>query len=76
MAASGKENLKTLFETGKRPASKINTKGYIPMRWYQHRTQGGNFMTSLKNRLPMVAILATSQAPKSVPQALLIIGKQ
>jgi len=36
----------------------------MKMRWYQQRTQGGSFMTSLRNSAPSVGTLATSQAPK------------
>lgn len=76
IAASGSENLMTDFETGKSPAIKITTSGYIAIRWYQHRTHGGYFMTSLKKRLPNVARQATTHALKMVPQALLFIYKQ
>ena len=48
---------------------RIKTKGYMQMRWYQHKMQGGNFMISLKKRLPKVAIDATNQAPKRNAQA-------
>ena len=35
------------------------------MRWYQHRVQGGSFITSLKNRLPSAATSAPIQAQNS-----------
>jgi hypothetical protein len=38
------------------------------MRWYQHRTQGANPMTSLKNRLPSADTLASSQHAKTSVQ--------
>jgi len=66
----GKENLTTLLETGNKPASNTTTNGYMQMRWYQHSTQGGNFMISLKKRLPNVARQAINQALKIVPQAV------
>jgi hypothetical protein len=64
----GSENLTTLLETGNKPIIKITAIGYIQMRWYQHRTQGGYNITSLKKRLPKVATHATSQALNIVPQ--------
>jgi hypothetical protein len=33
----------------------------MAIRWYQHKTQGGNFIISLKNKLPIIARVATSQ---------------
>ena len=44
------------------------TSGKMKMRWYQHSTQGGSSMTSLKNSAPSVATMATSQAPKTAIQ--------
>jgi hypothetical protein len=45
--------------------AKIQTRGYIAMRWYQHKTHGGSFITSLKKRLPAVATAATNHAKYS-----------
>jgi hypothetical protein len=42
--------------------AKIQTRGYMAMRWYQHKTHGGSFITSLKKRLPAVATAATNHA--------------
>ena len=66
MKAKGSENLITVFETGNRPAKRMSTRGYIQILWYQQRTQGARFITSLKKRLPSEATQATSQALKSV----------
>lgn len=60
----GSENLMTLRSKGMSPIKKIITKGYIKIRWYQHKVQGGNLITSLKKRLPAVEMAATSQQPK------------
>jgi len=38
------------------------------MRWYQHRTQGANPMTSLKNKLPSAEMQAISQHAKTSTQ--------
>jgi len=35
--------------------------GYIAILWYQHKTQGGRFMTSEKNSEPKVAQSARDQ---------------
>jgi len=64
--AKGNEYLITDFETGKSPAKRISTKGYMQILWYQQSTQGGYIMTSLKKRLPSVATQATTQALKIV----------
>ena len=47
----------------------------MKMRWYQHSTQGGRLMTSLKNSAPSVAPPATSQAAKGSSQAVSADGK-
>jgi len=36
--------------------------GYMNMRWYQHKVHGGKDMTSLRKRLPNVAMDATIHA--------------
>ncbi|OGR05559.1 MAG: hypothetical protein A2511_00730 [Deltaproteobacteria bacterium RIFOXYD12_FULL_50_9] len=44
------------------------TNGNRHTRWYQHKTQGGNCMTSLKYRLPSVAMLAINQLRNKIVQ--------
>ena len=44
------------------PAPSTATSGYIAIRWYQHKTHGGNCITSLKKRLPTVATSAIIHA--------------
>jgi hypothetical protein len=41
----------------------------MKIRWYQHRTQGGSSMTSLKKRAPSVDPVAITQQPKRSAQA-------
>ena len=70
MPARGNVNFTTVLETGNNPAIRMTPSGYMQMRWYQHRTHGGSFITSLKKRLPSVARLAINHAVKIVPQAV------
>lgn len=53
---------------GNRPRARITTRGYRATRWYQHSLQMGTAMTSLKKRLPSVALNATMHAAKSSNQ--------
>ena len=41
----------------------------MAMRWYQHSTQTGTSMTSLKNRLVSVAAVTMAQAKTNNTQA-------
>jgi hypothetical protein len=43
----------------------------MKMRWYQHKEQGANSMTSLKNRLPSDEIAAIIQQMKIIVQFVL-----
>ena len=51
--------------------ARVITKGYMKILWYQHKTQGANSITSLKNRLPSIAMLAISQAMNRIIQLVL-----
>ena len=46
----------------------MKTKGNIKILWYQHKTQGGNSIIWLKNKLPSVDIPATIQHVKRIVQ--------
>jgi hypothetical protein len=61
----GRVSFKRALSRGNSPTKRIRTKGYMQIRWYQHRIQGGKSMTSLKKRLPRVAIKERIQAPKT-----------
>ena len=39
----------------------MNTNGYINILWYQQKEHGTKFITSLKNRLPKLAIVDTKK---------------
>ena len=43
---------------------RIITSGYIKIRWYQQSVHGINPICSLKNKLPIIAIIADNQAKR------------
>jgi hypothetical protein len=53
---------------GNSPASKTIVRENMKIRWYQHSEQGGNSMTSLKNKLPRVEAPAINQHAKRIYQ--------
>lgn len=58
---SGNENLTTARSNETTAGKRTRIRGYIHIRWYQQRVQGGKLITSLKNKLPTVAIQAVTQ---------------
>jgi hypothetical protein len=53
---------------GNNPIARIKTKGNKKILWYQHKTQGANSMTKLKNKLPKAETLTRSQQIKRIFQ--------
>ncbi|KPJ97815.1 MAG: hypothetical protein AMJ60_10240 [Desulfobacterales bacterium SG8_35] len=68
MIAKGRAYLTTLLSNGNNPAARIIIKGNKKILWYQHKTQGANSITWLKNKLPVAEIPATSQQRKRMFQ--------
>jgi hypothetical protein len=64
--ARGSAYLTTLLSKGKSPTANRMTRGKRNILWYQHNTQGANSITLLKNKLPRVEMVATSQHRKSI----------
>ena len=52
----------TLESYGNRPTARTKTIGYMAILWYQHSLQIGTSITSLKKRLPSVAVVTMSHA--------------
>ncbi len=46
----------------------IRTRGKRQIRWYQHRTQGANSITELKNMLPRVELVTRNQQMNKMVQ--------
>jgi hypothetical protein len=67
----GRAYLITLLSKGKSPMASSMTRGKRNILWYQHKTQGANPMTWLKNKLPRVDTAAISQQRKSIVQSAL-----